>query len=136
MFGFPAAATKVGNQSNPDTMLFSTLPAGTRPGEILRPVVRREHNNGVLVETVITEFFHHSADDVVELSETSFGNGPTVLGIAHILVFFREVRDNVHARWVEPDKKRLVFSPCLVNEVDGLLENFVIDRLHPLRVER
>jgi hypothetical protein len=29
MFGLPAAATKVGNQSSPEMMLFSTLPADT-----------------------------------------------------------------------------------------------------------
>ncbi len=33
MFGLPAAATNVGNQSMPETMLFSTLPAGTLPGQ-------------------------------------------------------------------------------------------------------
>ena len=33
MLGLPAAATNVGNQSMPDTMPFSTLPAGTLPGQ-------------------------------------------------------------------------------------------------------
>src|SRR5271169_634916 len=33
MFGLPAAATKVGNQSSPETIPFSTLPAGTWPGQ-------------------------------------------------------------------------------------------------------
>ena len=33
MLGLPAAATKVGNQSRPETMPFSTLPAGTLPGQ-------------------------------------------------------------------------------------------------------
>jgi len=28
MLGFPAAASKAGNQSNPDIMPFDTLPAG------------------------------------------------------------------------------------------------------------
>ena len=33
MFGSPAAATSVGNQSSPDMMPFSILPAGTLPGQ-------------------------------------------------------------------------------------------------------
>src|SRR6266581_3017809 len=33
MFGSPAAARKVGNQSSPEMMPFSTLPAGTLPGQ-------------------------------------------------------------------------------------------------------
>ena len=33
MFGLPAAATKVGNQSSPEMIPFSTLPAGTLPGQ-------------------------------------------------------------------------------------------------------
>jgi hypothetical protein len=33
VFGLPGVATKVGNQSNPEMMPFSTLPAGTWPGQ-------------------------------------------------------------------------------------------------------
>ena len=33
MFGLPAAATSVGNQSRPDMIPFSTVPAGTLPGQ-------------------------------------------------------------------------------------------------------
>ena len=33
MLGLPAAASRVGNQSSPEMMPFSTLPAGTRPGQ-------------------------------------------------------------------------------------------------------
>ena len=33
MFGLPAAASSVGNQSSPEMMPFSTLPAGTLPGQ-------------------------------------------------------------------------------------------------------
>src|SRR5436853_7849713 len=33
MFGLPAAARNVGNQSSPEIMPFSTLPAGTLPGQ-------------------------------------------------------------------------------------------------------
>ena len=33
MFGLPAAARNVGNQSSPDMMPFSTLPAGILPGQ-------------------------------------------------------------------------------------------------------
>ena len=33
MFGLPAAARKVGNQSMPEMMPFCTVPAGTLPGQ-------------------------------------------------------------------------------------------------------
>jgi len=33
MLGLPAAATNVGNQSSPEIIPFSTLPAGTLPGQ-------------------------------------------------------------------------------------------------------
>src|SRR5258707_6041941 len=41
MFGSPAAATNVGNQSSPEMMPFSTFPGGTWPGHRIRSEERR-----------------------------------------------------------------------------------------------
>ena len=52
------------------------------------------------------------------------------------LILRREVRDDVHARRVEPDEERLVVRLGLVHELEREIENFVVHRLHPLRIER
>ena len=44
--------------------------------------------------------------------------GPAVLGRAHLLVLLREVRDDVHARRVEPDEERLAVLLGLVDELE------------------
>src|SRR5262249_35650605 len=102
MFGFPAAATSVGNQSRPDTIWFSTLPAGTLPGqrriigtrkppsrtvplppgegglaavgprEVFGTVVGGKADDRVVVDTQILDLLHHRTDDVVELRHAGF----------------------------------------------------------------
>ena len=47
MFGSPAAATKVGNQSRPDMMLLSILPAGTLPGQRIIAGTRKPPSRAV-----------------------------------------------------------------------------------------
>src|ERR1700683_2549634 len=47
MFGLPAAATKVGSQSRPETMPFSTLPAGTLPGQRMMQGTRKPPSSAV-----------------------------------------------------------------------------------------
>src|SRR5689334_8044710 len=106
MFGSPAIETKVGNQSRPEMMPFSTLPAGHLagpandashaeaafqrralgagegglpaiwPGKVLRAVVGGEHYNGVLLEVVVFQVLHYAADDVVELRHRGFLDRP------------------------------------------------------------
>ncbi len=91
MFGLPAAATNVGNQSMPDTMPFSTLPAGTLPGQrriigtrkppssavplppangvwppsghvkFSVPLSVVKHDDGVVVEALVLQLLHHRA---------------------------------------------------------------------------
>ena len=140
MFGLPAAATKVGNQSSPDMSPFSTLPAGTLPGQrtmqgtrkppsstvplppangvwppsgqvkFSAPLSVREHDDGVVRRARSFELLHHRADDVVELRHARLVDGPAVLRRAHLLVLLGEVGDDVHARRVEPDEERLVVA--------------------------
>ena len=46
------------------------------------------------------------------------------------------MRDDVHARRVEPEEERLVVRLRLVDELEGIVEDLVVDRLHPLGIER
>ena len=41
----------------------------------------------------------------------------------------------MHARGIEPDEERLVLSLRLINEGECVLENFIVHRLHPFRIE-
>ena len=61
---------------------------------------------------------------------------PAVLGITHRLVLRRQVSDDVHSSRVEPQKERLVVRLGLVDEGERLVANLVVDRFHPLRIER
>ena len=45
------------------------------------------------------------------------------------------MRDDVHSRRVEPQEKRLVGLASLVDELQRVVENFVIHGLHPLGIE-
>ena len=44
--------------------------------------------------------------------------------------------DDVHPRRVEPDEERLVVALRLVDELERVVEDLVVHRLHPLGVER
>ena len=166
MFGLPAAATKVGNQSRPEKMPFCTVSAGTLPGQRRIAGTRKPPSRTVpllcakgvcppsghvktsvplsVVKTTMVlsstpmsfELLHHQADVVVELGHAGFLLGPAVLCVAHRFVLRREVRDDVHARRVEPHEERLAVLLGLVHEVDGEVANLVVDGLHPLGIER
>ena len=166
MSGLPAAATSVGNQSRPDMSPFSTLPAGTLPGHRTMHGTRKPPSitvplppaNGVwppsgqvkfsaplsVVNTRIVsssrpqvlELLHDRADDVVELGHPGFVDRPAVLRRPHLLVLLGEVGDDVHPRRVEPDEERLAVALRLVDELERVIEDLVVDRLHPLGRER
>ncbi len=42
------------------------------------------------------------------------------------------MRDNVHARGVEPEEERLAVLARLVDELEGVVEDLVVHGLHPL----
>src|SRR6516165_6392340 len=123
MFGLPAAATKVGNQSRPDTMAFSTLPAGTLPGQRMIAGTRKPPSsavpfppaNGVLppsghvkfsvplsVEKARIVLFasplslrYFTTEPTTSSSCSGFLDAPAVLWRAHVLVLLGEVRDDM-----------------------------------------
>ena len=70
------------------------------PGEDLGAVVGGEDDNGIVVDTHVLELLHQQADVVVELRHAGFMDGPAVLSIAHRLVSWRQMSDDVHTRWI------------------------------------
>ena len=57
-------------------------------------------------------------------------------GVRIFSYFVREMRHDVHARRVEPEEERLAVGLGLVDELERVIEDLVVDRLHPLRIER
>ena len=164
MFGFPAAARKVGNQSRPEKIPFCTSPpahgrasAGCKargnrprglflwtartvsvpigPGEEFGAVVGSEHDDGVVVDAQIFELLHYQADVVVKLRHAGLFNRPAVLRVTQRLILVREVGDNMHARGVEPDEERLAVFFGFVHEIDGEVTDLVIHGLHALGIK-
>ena len=85
---------------------FERGDAAVREGLNLSTVVGGEDDDGVVVQAEVLELLHHQTDVVVELGHAGFLFRPAVLGVAQRFIFWREVRDDVHARRVEPDKER------------------------------
>ncbi len=145
MFGSPAAATKVGNQSRPGhhpvldlagrhlarpaqdarhaeaAFHHGALAAGerrlsaVRPGEVLGAVVGRERRRWCCCRRPVSSSF------CITAPTTSSSCAMPASSIdqpfserAHLLVLLREMRDDVHARGVEPEEERLVgaAAPC------------------------
>ena len=50
----------------------------------------------------------------------------------HALGSFLQMRPDVHASAVEPDEERLARRVGTVHEVERAVEDFLVDRLHPL----
>ena len=146
-------------------MPLSTVSAGTLPGQrIRRDAEAAFHDralalaNGVVppsgqvkisvplsvVKTTIVlsstpmslSFCITTPTIVVELRHAGFLDRPAVLRVAHRFVLFGKVRDDVHAGRVEPAEERLVVLLGLVDELQGHVADFVVDRFHPLGIER
>src|SRR4051794_34870717 len=45
------------------------------------------------------------------------------------------MRHNVHASWIEPEEERLIVRLGLVDELQGLVADFIVHGFHPLRAE-
>src|SRR5512137_99860 len=156
MVVLPAAARKVGNQSRPEKMPFCTESAGTWPGQ------RRMH--GTRKPPSITVPLHW-ANGVVPPSGQVKSSVPLSVVKTTIVLSsspmslsfcstkpmslsswampascsdqpFREVRDDVHARRVEPAEERLAVRLGLVDELQGEIADFVVHRFHALGIER
>ena len=57
-------------------------------------------------------------------------------GVRIASYFVGQVRDDVHARRIQPEEEGLVVRPRLVDELERVGEDLVVDGLHPLRTER
>src|SRR6516164_382231 len=164
MFGLPAAATKVGNQSRPDTMAFSTLPAGTLPGQRMIIGTRKPPSsavpfppaNGVLPPSGQVKF---SAPLSVEkarivlfsrpLSRRYFMTAPTMSSSCAIpaswmlqpfsgvrmLSYFSERCVTTCIRVGLSQRKNGAVLLCLVEELERVRQYLVVDGLHALRAQ-
>jgi len=65
-------------------------------------------------------------DVVIELGHAGLFFRPAVLGVAHLLVFVGEVRDDVHARRIEPERRMAVLAVGLVDELEREVADIVI----------
>ena len=106
------------------------------PGEDFGAIVGGEDDDGVVVHAHVLELLHHQADVVIELGHAGFFFRPAILRVAHRFIFRGEMRDDVHARRVEPDEERLAVLLGLVHEIDGEVANLVVHRFHALGIER
>ena len=78
----------------------------------------------------------HEADVFIELEHAGFFFRPAILRVAHLLILVRQVRDDVHARRVEPAEERFAVCFGLLNELQSEIADLVIHCLHPLRIKR
>ena len=166
MFGLPAAATKVGNQSSPEMIPFSTFPAGTRPGQRIMQGTRKPPSsavplppaNGVwppsgqvkfsaplsVVNTTIVLSSKPSSLSFFMTAPTissSWANPPSEIDQP-----FSELRmfSYFSERWVttcmrvglSQTKNGLLSRFALSMKANVFCENFVVHRLHPLRIKR
>ena len=106
------------------------------PGEEFGAVVGGEDDDGVVVHAHVLELLHHQTDVVIELGHAGFFFRPAILRVAHLLVLLREMRDDVHARRVEPAEERLAVLLRLVDERQGEVADLVVHGFHPLGIER
>ena len=160
MFGLPAAATSVGNQSRPEKMPFSTEPglilpgqrmmAGTRkPPSYTVPLVARNGvmppsgqvntsaplsvvkiDDGVVGLADVVEVLEQVADAVVHLRHAGFFEAVIVLGVHLRLILLRQVGEDVHARGVVPDEERLAVLLGLIHEALAVLDQHLVEGLH------
>src|ERR1700720_1249400 len=105
------------------------------PREDFCSVVRGEYADGVLVLADVLQLLHPNADVVVQLRHPGFLFRPAVLGVTRRFILWRKVRDDVHARRVEPNEERFVIALGLVDEFEGEGSNLVVHGFHALRIE-
>ena len=160
MLGLPAAATRVGNQSRPEKMPFSTVPGLTLPGQRMMAGARKppsitvplvalngvmppsgqvntsaplsvvKIDDGVVGLADIVDVLQERADAVVQLRHAGFFETVVGLAVHERLVFGRQERPDVHACRVVPDEERFAVLLGLVHEVGGSLDQHFVEGRH------
>ena len=106
--------------------------AAIGPGEHLRTVVGRVHDDGVVVEAQFLELVEHLADLAIMLDHAIGIDAETGLACNAFL----QVREDVHLGGVPPQEERLVGLLGALHEVDGLGVDLLVDGLHALLGQR
>src|SRR5262245_18491006 len=109
--------------------------AAIGPSEVFGAVIGAEYHDGVVVESVVLDVRHDCDDAVIELSHSGFFDAPAVLWRAHLFVLVRQVRHDMHARWVQPEKEGLAVLPCLVDKLEGISEDLIVHGFHAFRTQ-
>ena len=110
--------------------------AAVGPGETFGAVVGGEDDDRVFFFAHVLELLQHEADVVIELGHAGFLFRPAIFRVARRFPLRREMRDDVHARRIQPAEERLAVLLGLVDELDRQVADLVIDGLHPLGIER
>ena len=97
-----------------------------RPSECLGAIVGGIHDDRIVIQAKFFELGENLADLAVVLDHAIGINPEACLALG----FLFEVGEDVHAGGVPPKKKRLVRLCSTLHEVDRLLGNLLIDRLH------
>src|SRR5215475_2105875 len=106
------------------------------PSKILGSIVGGKDHYCVVVQAIVLYVLHDRANDVVQLRHTGFLDRPAVMRCPHLLVFFRQMRDDVHPSWIKPDEERLSVLSCLIGELQRVTKDFVVHGLHAFRTQR
>ncbi len=164
MSGSPAAARNVGSQSWCWMISFETTPGGdlgrpadhlgdaegtlpvrvllaaerghaaVGPGVHVRPVVGAVDDDRVLREAELVELVQQRTDDVVVVDHRVVVGRLPAAGLPDALGL--RVGAEVHVGGVEPEEERGPCAGLAIDEVEPVLEDLVVDRLHPLLRQR
>ena len=100
----------------------------------MRAVVGRVHDEGVVGDAEFVQEVQQDADRLVVVDHDVMVLGLPAAGLAQALRL--GVGAEVHVRGVEPHEEGHAGVIVTLDEVDGLLEHFVVDRLHTLLGQR
>ena len=106
--------------------------AAIGPGEGLRTIVGRVHDDGVVLDLQVLELRKQLAHLAVMLHHAV--GIETKSGFSDML--FLHVSEIMHSRGVEPTKEWLARTLCSLQKVFGNCQDLFVNRLHPFLVER
>ena len=106
--------------------------ATVRPGEDFRPVVGEVEDDRVLRDAEVVKLLEQLPDVAVVLDHAVGVDADARLAQRLLL----QMREDMHARRIEPHEERLLSLDLALDEVLAGREEFLVDGLHALGVER
>ena len=102
------------------------------PGKGLGAVIRRVHDDGIVIEPERLELGEDLPDVPIMLDHAVRIDAEPRLAVRLLL----QVREDVHAGGVPPHEEGLLILRGAVHEVQGFDRDFLVDRLHALARQR